>query len=426
MATIPTILQIPSGYQAGYYGTVYNVLPQSNSKVFYYQKSGNATRVNKDGIIETNGSNLPRLDYTNSTCPSLLLEPQSTNKCKFSEYFQYAPISGFWVAYDSTRTSSFSTAPNGATSSTKLTRTSLASTSRLETVVAMTGGYATETNTASIYVKNIDSTHFLFRMEMVSYSGSYVDASFDFATKQLTLQSSFAYILKGLKVDELADGWFRLSMTYQNSGYNQDRFQIAPSNSANRNTVTANTSVEIWGGQFELLDYASAYIATASNPVTRFAEIADNAGDNTVFNSSEGVLFAEISALANDALVKSITITDSTLNNAILIRFNTSGGNNYIDGIYINGATSTTTSVLYPNTTDFTKIALSYQQGALKLYVNGTLEQTQNLNVDTAVNWNDLRFNIAYGTQPFYGKLKDLRVYKTALTDTELLELTSY
>ena len=423
MATVPSLTLIPSGYKTS---NIYSVIPSNGVGDFDFSRVGIATRVNKNNLVETVAANIPRLDYTNSTCPSLLLEQQSTNKCKFSEYFQYAPISGFWAAYDSTRTSSFSTAPNGATASTKLTRTSLTSTSRLETVVAMTGGYATETNTASIYVKNIDSTHFLFRMEMVSYSGSYVDASFDFATKQLTLQSSFAYILEGLKVDELANGWFRLSMTYQNTTYNQDRFQIAPSNSANRNSVTANTSVEIWGGQFELLEAVSGYIATASNPVTRFTEIANNAGDNTVFNSSEGVLFAEMSALANDGLVKSIAITDGTVNNIIVIRFNTYGGNNAIDGIYVNSGTLTTTAVLYPNTTNFTKIALSYKQGALKLYVNGTLEQTQNLNVNNAINWNTLQFNIGNGTQPFYGKLKDLRVYKTALTDTELVELTSY
>ena len=424
MATVPSLTLIPSGYKTS---NIYSVTPSNGVGDFDFTRGTIATRVNKNNLVETVAANLPRLDYTNSTCPNLLLEPQSTNKCKFSEYFGFAPVSGAWTSVGlASPTGSFSTAPNGANTSTKITRTDLASTSRLEASVLMTGGYATETNTASIYVKNIDSTHFLFRMEMLAYSSSYVDASFNFSTKELILESSSTYVLKGLKVDELANGWFRLSVTYQNSGYNQDRFQIAPSNSANRNAVTANTSVEIWGGQFELLDYASSYVATSNSNVTRFTEIANNAGDNTVFNSSEGVLFAEISALGDDALVKSIAITDGTVNNIIVIRFNTYGGNSAIDGIYVNSGTLTTTAILYPNTTDFTKIALSYKQGFLKLYVNGTLEQTQNLNVNNAINWNTLQFNIGNGTQSFYGKLKDLRVYKNALTDVELVELTSY
>ena len=416
MATIPTILQIPSGYQAGYYGTVYNVLPQSNSKVFYYQKSGNATRVNKDGIIETNGSNLPRLDYTNSTCPSLLLEPQSTNKCKFSEYFQYAPISGFWVAYDSTRTSSFSTAPNGATASTKLTRTSLTSTSRLEAVVAMTGGYATETNTASIYVKNIDSTHFLFRMEMAISSSSYVDASFDFATKQLTLQSSFAYILKGLKVDELADGWFRLSMTYQNSGYNQDRFQIAPSNSANRNTVTANTSVEIWGGQFELLDYASAYIATASNPVTRNLDICYSTTLTSEMNGSKSTFFVDVLAF------KGYSIISATSGNTEGISITYDGSQNRF---IISGAGISSSFI---NNVDFSqriKIGISFEDNNLKVYYNGVLSAT-NTSATYTTNLNNIKFSNGVNSDRFQGNLYDLRFYNNViLTEAELIELTT-
>lgn len=414
MATIPTILQIPSGYKSGYYGIVYNVLPQSNSKVFYYQKSGNATRVNKDGIIETNGSNLPRLDYTNSTCPSLLLEPQSTNKCKFSEYFGYAPVSGAWGATGVTPTGSFSTAPNGATTSTKLTRTSLTSTSRLEAPVLMTGGNVTETNTASIYVKNIDSTHFLFRMEMGVISSNYVDASFNFSTQELILESSSGYTLKGLKVDVLADGWFRLSMTYQNTNYNQDKFQIAPSNSANRNTVTANTSVEIWGGQFELLDYASSYIATSNNNVTRNFDSLFSTTLTSEMSGSKSSFFIDVLAF------KETSTISLTTGNITGISINFDPGVNQI-AIYGSG-------LLYFIPVDYSqriKIGISFENNNFKIYYNGVLSA-----IDTSVAYpttlNNIKFSDPTNNLKFQGNLYDLRFYNNViLTEAELIELTT-
>ena len=285
-----SLLLIPSAYNRG---KLYSVLPSNGDGDFSFSRASTATRANKEGLIETVGTEVPRLDYTDSTCPYLLLEPQSTNKAIYSNNF--GTTSGGWTSSNVTTAANFSTAPDGTTESTKLTRTNTVSTSRLEALVSMTGGYVTETNTASIYVKNIDSTHFLFRMELGAVSFSYVDASFDFATKELTLQSSSSYTLKGLKVDELASGWFRLSVTYENGGYNQDRFQIAPSNSANRNTVTANTSVEIWGAQFELLNYASSYIPTNGSAVTRVADGCEIAsGLENTLNTSDGTLFLDV------------------------------------------------------------------------------------------------------------------------------------
>jgi hypothetical protein len=59
------------------------------------------------------------------------------------------------------------------------------------------------------------------------------------------------------------------------------------------------------------------------------------------------------------------------------------------------------------------------------LYVNGTLEINVALVVNDAINWNTLQFNIGNGTQVFFGKTKALAVWKTALSDTELAELTT-
>ena len=81
---IPSLAMIPSGYKDG---KVYSVLPSNGDGDFTFSRGSNATRVNKDGFIETVTGDTPRLDYSDSSCPSLLLEPQRTNLIPYSEDF---------------------------------------------------------------------------------------------------------------------------------------------------------------------------------------------------------------------------------------------------------------------------------------------------------------------------------------------------
>jgi hypothetical protein len=68
----PRFALIPSGYKAS---TIYTVV--GNDCI--YKRTGNATRINEQGVIEELGAEIPRLDYSYSNCPVLLLEPTKTN-----------------------------------------------------------------------------------------------------------------------------------------------------------------------------------------------------------------------------------------------------------------------------------------------------------------------------------------------------------
>ena len=46
---------------------------------FNFERGSSATVVNKDGLIETVGSDMPRIDYKDDSEGALLLEPQRTN-----------------------------------------------------------------------------------------------------------------------------------------------------------------------------------------------------------------------------------------------------------------------------------------------------------------------------------------------------------
>ena len=80
MAT-PSIAMIPSGYKAT---KVYSVLPTNGDGDFTFDRNNAGTRVNKDGLIEQVATDVPRLDYSDGSCPSLLLEPASVNLALFN------------------------------------------------------------------------------------------------------------------------------------------------------------------------------------------------------------------------------------------------------------------------------------------------------------------------------------------------------
>ena len=60
----------------------------------------------------------------------------------------------------------------------------------------------------------------------------------------------------------------------------------------------------IWGAQLEQQSYATSYIPTNGATNTRLQDIANNSGNSTLINSTEGVLYAEIAALADEVSSK--------------------------------------------------------------------------------------------------------------------------
>ncbi len=75
-------LYVPSGYKAG---TAYGVLPNVSNADFSFVRGSAGTRVNADGLLESEVTDVPRLDYTDGSCPTLLTEPQRINLAKYSE-----------------------------------------------------------------------------------------------------------------------------------------------------------------------------------------------------------------------------------------------------------------------------------------------------------------------------------------------------
>jgi hypothetical protein len=78
------------------------------------------------------------------------------------------------------------------------------------------------------------------------------------------------------------------------------------------------------------------------------------------------------------------------------------------------------------DTTSFHKFAISYKLNEFKVYIDGVQESVQlSGSVYPANTLSELSFNQGNNSNPFYGKTKSLQVFKEALTDAQLITLTT-
>ena len=154
------------------------------------------------------------------------------------------------------------------------------------------------------------------------------------------------------------------------------------------------------------------------------ADVCEDAGDATIFNDSEGVLFAEIASLSNVGVAnRSISISDGTNTNQIVLRFSVTA--NQITAYITDGGvvTAQLTHTL-TNALNYNKLALKYKVNDVALWVNGT-EVATDTNATMPSGFDELKFSRGDGINDFYGKCKQLIVFNEALSDSELTTLTT-
>ena len=133
-------------------------------------------------------------------------------------------------------------------------------------------------------------------------------------------------------------------------------------------------------------------------------------------------MYAEIAALANDGTWREINLDDGNVNNAVEIRYKSTA--NQFQFVVRNGGTAVVApTVTISNPTEFMKVAFSYKTDDCKMYINGAQVATDTSGTMPS-GLNHLSFDWG-GTNPFRGKCKAIRVYKEALSDSELVTLTS-
>lgn len=394
----PKLALIPSGYKSG---KVYSILPNDASGDFDFDRASEGTRVRKDGLIEEVTNDLPRLDWYNSNCPSLLLEPQRTNLQVRSEEFDNVT----WTKTRATITANDTISPNGELTADKLTGDGTGISYVLDGI-SLTNGV---TYTISIFVKPIISISSF----AINVFGGVGTAYFNLTDKSIdTPTGDFT----SSKIEDYGNGWLRCSGTLtlssatgsKNIGYGLIDYD--------------GDQFYLWGAQVEQGSYPTSYIKTQASTVTRLKDECLNGGDSDLFDITEGSWFLDIVPYEITTPAKEITLSDGTNSNRFLLQFQTT--NTTVRLVVVSGG-SIGVSLFEPITINTrNKILVTFKENEFKIYINGTLEGTDTSgNVPTGLD----TFNFANvtGSSNFEGKVYDTRVYDRILTEAEAIELTT-
>ena len=419
MAT-PSLAMIPSGYKAS---KVYSVLPESGVGDFDFTRATTATRVNSSGLIEEMAINVPRLEYplidgVVNGCPSLKLEPQRTNLITYSETITAGST---WQAVNLDSVINSIISPDGTLNGTKLIKNQIGTSSswiRQRPVVVIGENY-----TFSIFGK-IGNKSIL---NITYYDATSGDRffNFDLSTQSITGNglSNSTYVDSG--IENYGNGWYRCYVVIEAQN-TTPQAQV----SLGENRVNSQGDfIYVWGADFQNGSYPTSYIKSNSgSTVTRNAETCDGAGDAATFNSSEGVLMAEISALADDLTNRTIALSDGTTSNTVRIQYLTIS--NAIWATVTNIGAGGNQAILQYTSSDITinsKISLKYKANDFSLWVNGFEVATDTSGVTFSANTlNTFQFDRGNGAEDFYGNTKQIQYYNSALTDSELEQLTSW
>jgi hypothetical protein len=374
----PKLALIPSAQGSKFY----SVLPSSGVGDFDFTRSGSATRINSQGLIESVANGVSRLNYPMidgvvKGCPHHILEPQRTNLIQYSEDFSNA----WWLKLNNVTVSAEKViSPDGTLNASQLVFDGTSG-GRIEK--GLTGVISGSDYTVSVYVRVASGT------QEVSF-GSFEAATFTATTE-----------------------WQRLTRTQ-------------PENDTNaypRLICEDAATIEVWGFQYEQGSFATSYIPTNGSTVTRSAETANGSGDASTFNDSEGVLMAEISALdLSETSSRRLGITKNGTYEGLRLQL----GNGNISATVYDGTTNQYNNSVNIDNSIFHKVALKYKTNDFALWIDG-IEYFPQSSGSTFVNGtlDDISFDYV-GGNPFYGNTKQLQYFDTALNDNELETLTSW
>ena len=375
---LESIALIPSGYKAT---KVYSQLPVDGNGDFDFARAGSGTRLNNSLLVESIASNIPRLEYESvGGCPSLLLEPQSTNLAEYSEDISNA----VWAKTNASISSNSTLAPDGTLTADTLTAT--ANSGQIQQVYS--GSSATE-YTASFWIKRKTG------------SGVVNIRSVENANTPITV----------------TDEWTRVSLAVTSTS---TTIRIG------LNLATSGDEVYVWGGQLEQLGYATSYIPNlTTGSSTRVAESMSKTGLSNHIDSTKGTLFCNFKANATDATLREINLSDGTFNNALRLSY--VGNADTITFFYrIGGTTENNVTASSVTLTDFNKVAITWNGVDIALWLNGveigTASATTPFSSGTLTKINFARETTA---DLFESNIKDFRLWKQVLSNAELLSLTS-
>ena len=384
----PILALIPSAYKKGViFSKVYSILPVNGDGDFDLIRSSYGTRVQENGLIENKTNNVPRLDWLNSNCPSLLLEPQRTNYAIYSnDASQWTNIGG---SQSITKTQNYSIAPNGEQTATRLQATATGS------------GYS------------------LIQLSTSSFTGNY-SGSVYLKSNTGNTQNVIVYG-RNTPVNSYPIGneWQRIEI--QGSGISGQNLYLFLGSFPN-NGSDESIDISVWGGQLEQGVYSTSLIYTEGSTVTREKDwyVRTTLSGQTQFDKNKGVVFIDVNPLElNTGQSSTISLQDGNYN-ILLFDFKP----NNILNFYINNSPAPgAVSYNYSHSGGRIKAAIGWSNGNYRLFANGQLLNSYSTSIEFS-QLNSFQFNSYFGTYDFQGKVYGVQVFDELLSDAEIKKMT--
>ena len=358
--------------------------------------------VNKDGLIETVGSGEPRIDYKDDSKGALLLEPSRSNSLVQSNQFDTT----WTINASALDLTSGQSGVYGSNDAWLLKKNYTGSRFLQQSVSLSSAQYS-----YSVYLK-AESTNWVL---IWSYDGSTgVEAYFDLENG--VVGDTGGSNLDSTNIESVGNGWYRCTLTYTRP---TTLVRIYPADDNGSVSPTDDNGIYIQNAQLEQGSYATSYIPTQGGAVTRVAETCNGSGNSQIFNDSEGVLMMEINT-SDTSSVPVISLSNGTLSNEIEFAYYGTNQFNFI--LRVSGGTPNVIGTV--NASDFNKFAVSYTTTDFKVYLNGVLIGSNTLPSPLS-GLNTLDFYLPGVSNHFYGNVKQIQYFNTALTDQELINLTT-
>ena len=352
--------------------------------------TGETFSLDNVSVKEVTRDNVPRIDYTGGGCPHILAEPQRTNLITFSNDFSNAiwqKQTGIVPTYNTTETLS----PDGTNNATKFIGTG--STGVFKSSVSVSGNIS-----RSVYLKSVSGTTTAkFKDPNATGGATPVNLTITNEWQRFKLIGDNGTAFQGLWIDDItSDGLY------------------------------------MWGAQLEEGSYATSIILTSGSTVTRNQDQFSRDGIGSLIGQTEGTFFIELSKpVLNFSTQSLISLNNAASNsdaNSIAIGFDT--GDDFFIRLQSNNVLVFQETETNADANTFYKVAISYKSGESLMYLNGSPLTPTSGNLSNAFTFAVILDNLSFdfrgdGALPFFGKVKQLQVYKTALTDTQLAALTS-
>jgi hypothetical protein len=349
----------------------------------------------------------PRFDYdpVSHAAKGLLIEEARTNAATYSQDFSNA----IWTKTGITVTADSIAAPDGTTSADLVTTSATPAT--VSQATAFSGSYA-----ISFFAKKGTSDW----VYVVGQAADSAKAWFNLNTGVVgTVQAG----LTAGQIQDVGNGWYRC-IIIDVSGSGAEPTTVGLSDADNSTAVTVGRTAYIWGAQAEgPATFASSYIPNPTAATARAADVAVMTGTNfsSWYNQSQGTLVAEFDVLVPIGASVAVSADDGSVAEQIILY---GSGTDPKVMVRDGNVTQADLDVGTFAANVAVKIGASYALNDVAGCCNGG-----SVGTDTSATMptpTQLRFGFdVSGVSYLNGHIRHIQFQNTALTDAELITLTT-